>query len=306
MHCDPHKVTIVGCGKVGMTGAYSLLHAGTVDELVLFGRNEAMLHGEELDLEHGISFLHNTRVTSTVDYADTAGSDVVVITAGAAQKPGETRLDLATKNIAIIESIVPAILSQSPEAVIVLVSNPVDVLTYKAHLQSHLPVGRIFGTGTTLDTARFRFHLSEMLKVNPRSIHAYILGEHGDHSFPSLLSAYVGGQQLMSLEGMSRERLLEVHETVKQSAYRIIEAKGATYYAIGSVISHVVSAILTDAQSILPVSVPIYDYYGHTDVAISMPCVIGSRGVEKVLQPELSDQEQEQLWQCVQTLQSYL
>lgn len=300
------KVAIMGAGKVGMTCAYTMLLEGTVQELVLWGRNKDDLVGEQLDLEHGLSFMNATSILATDQYADLAGCDVIVITAGAAQKPGETRLDLAQKNMAIIEQMIPQIVEHAPDAVIVVVTNPVDVLTYHAYQVAGLPKGRIFGTGTTLDTARFRFHLSQFLKVNPRSIHTYILGEHGDSSFPTLDSATVGGQPLTDFPGFTPERAHKAFEDAKNAAYTIIQTKGATFYAIGVVVSHIVKTILNDARSVLPVSIPLHNYYGHSGIALSVPCIIGRTGVQEVLKIQLSVDEERRLAESVTTLKSYL
>ncbi|PIY79381.1 MAG: L-lactate dehydrogenase [Candidatus Pacebacteria bacterium CG_4_10_14_0_8_um_filter_43_12] len=306
MKYDSNKVAIVGCGKVGMTAAYSLLHSGVVNDLVLLGRHKATLIGEQLDLEHGISFLPYARVMATDRYEDLAGSDVVIICAGAAQKPGDTRLDLAGKNIAIIEQIIPEVVKNAPDAIIMLVSNPVDVLTYKAYLLANLPKGRIFGSGTTLDTARFRFHLAQDLHVNPRSVHAYILGEHGDSSFPAVSSATVGGQPLASMPGFSEDRMMDAYQTARDAAYKIIASKGATFYGIGSVISHIVKQILTDSKSVLPLSVPLHNYQGISGVALSVPCVIGRNGVEASLEIKLDWEEKKKLEKSAKILKEYL
>ncbi len=303
---NSNKVAIIGCGKVGMSAAYSLLHRGDVNELVLHGRSYNDLIGEELDLEHGMSFLPYAKITATSDYADLEHSDVVVITAGAAQKPGETRLDLAAKNIAIIEEIIPQVVKYAPEAIILIVSNPVDVLTYKAYQLAGLPKGRIFGSGTTLDTARFRFHISEFLNVNPQSIHAYILGEHGDSSFPAISSASVGGQPLLSMTNFSEERAWKAYEKARSAAYKIIESKGATYYGIGTVVSSIVAKILKNSRSVLPVSIPLHQYYGYSGVALSVPCIIGRNGVEETLEIKLDWQEKRRLEKSVVTLKGYL
>jgi L-lactate dehydrogenase len=304
--CDTNKVSIIGCGKVGMSAAYSILHRGEVSELVLHGRKLDEIIGEELDLEHGMSFLPYTKIKATDDYKDIAGSDIVVITAGAAQKPGETRLDLTQKNVAIIESIIPEVVKHAPEAVILIVSNPVDILTYRAYQIAGLPKGRIFGSGTTLDTARFRFHLSEFLHVNPQSIHAYILGEHGDSSFPALSSASIGGQPLMTMDNFSEERAWKAYDKARDAAYKIIQSKGATYYGIGTVISYIVSKILRDSRSILPVSVPLHQYYGYSGVALSVPSIIGRSGVTESLEIKLDWEEKRRLEKSVVTLKQYL
>lgn len=303
---NSNKVAIVGCGKVGMTAAFSILHGNSVNELVLLGRCVDDIIGEELDLEHGMSFLSPAKVHATESYQDLKECDIVVITAGASQKPGETRLDLAAKNIAIIEDIIPKVVNAAPEAVILIVSNPVDVLTYKAYHLAGLPKGQIFGSGTTLDTARFRFHLSEFLKVNPRSIHAYILGEHGDSSFPAISSASVGGQPLMTMDNFSQEKAMAAYEKSRDAAYKIIESKGATFYAIGAVVAHMVKTILSDAKSILPVSIPLHNYMGHSGVALSVPCVVGRNGVEDSLEVKLDWNEKQKLEHSVRTLRQYL
>ncbi len=303
---DIKKVAIVGCGKVGMTAAYSLFIDGIADELILMSRCVDKVIGEKLDLEHGMAFLSHTKVTATENYQDLQDSDVVVITAGAAQKPGETRLDLAEKNTKIVESIVNQIVVHAPNAIIIIVSNPVDVLTYKAYVSANLPKGRIFGSGTTLDTSRFRFHLGEFLNVNPRSIHAYILGEHGDSSFPVISSATIGGQPLSTYPGFSHEKAIKAYQKTRDAAYKIIESKGATFYAIGVVITHLVKAILKDNKSVLPVSVPLHHYQGHNGIALSVPCIVGRNGIEQILEPKLSWEEKQMLTKSVETLKQYL
>lgn len=303
---DTNKVAIIGCGKVGMSTAFSILHDGYVNELILVARCKEEIVGEELDLEHGMSFLSHAKVTATESYKDIKGSDIVIITAGAAQKPGDTRLDLAEKNIAIIEDVIPSIMTYAPDAVILIVSNPVDVLTYKAYQIAGLPKGRVFGSGTTLDTARFRFHLSEFLKVNPRSIHAYILGEHGDSSFAAISNSTVGGQPLMSLPNFSEQKAEKAYLKARDAAYKIIASKGATYYGIAVVIAHMVKQILTNSRSILPVSIPLHSYYGHSGVALSVPCVIGRNGVESSLEIRLDWQEKKKLEKSVTAIKEYL
>lgn len=306
MKDNGYKVSIIGCGKVGMTTAYSLLHDGVINELLLVGRSKEKIIGEQLDLEHGLSFMHHVTVDSTDDYKDLKNSDIVIFTAGAAQKPGDTRLDLTQKNLAIIEEVIPKIVANAPDAVILIVTNPVDILTYRAYQIAGLPKGRIFGSGTTLDTARFRFHLSEFLKLNPKSIHAYVLGEHGDHSFPAISSASVGGQPLSTLAGFSEERVERAYLAARNAAYKIIASKGATYYAIGAVVAHIVRKILTDAKSILPVSVPLHQYHDISGIALSVPCVVGRNGVEKTLEIKLSWDEKQKLYQAAETLKKFL
>ena len=302
---DYNKVSIIGCGRVGMSTAFSLLHTGIVNELVLLGRRLPPLVGEKLDLGHGLNFLRYAKITATDSYMDIKDSDVVIITAGAAQKPGETRLDLTQKNLAVIEQIIPMVYRHASNAIVLIVSNPVDILTYRAYQLAKWPKGRVFGSGTVLDTARLRFHLSEFLRVNPRSIHAYILGEHGDSSFPVLSSANVGGQTLTQFPGFSQEKAIKAYQKARKAAYKIIQAKGSTYYGIAAVISHIVQAILADTRQVLPVSMPLHNYLGHSGVALSVPCVVGRGGVAEMLKPKLSWDEKQQLEKSVNSLKKY-
>lgn len=303
---DFNTVAIIGCGNVGMTTAYSILHTGVVNKLYLVGRCVDSIIGEQLDLEHGVPFLHSAKVKATEKYEDISDSDIVIIAAGAHQKPGETRLDLTNKNRAILESIIPQVVKHAPQAVVLIVTNPVDVLTYHAYKLAGLPKGRIFGSGTTLDTARFRHHLSEFLKVNPKSIHAYILGEHGDSSFPVISSAMIGGQSLTTMPAFSESKAFEAYEKARTAAYKIIESKGATYYAIGAVVAHMVKAILQDQRSVLPVSIPLHGYHGHYGVALSVPCIVGRNGVEDTLEIKLSWDEKQKLARSVNAIKQYI
>ncbi len=304
------KVSILGCGKVGMTAAFSLFLKNTAHEIVLHGRCKDPLVGEQLDLEHASSFVGSTKVTATDNYEDIANSDVVIIAAGASQKPGDTRLDLAEKNIAIIDAIIPNVLKYAPNAIILIVSNPVDVLTYRAYqIASKLggvTKGRIFGSGTTLDTSRFRFHLSEIFKVSPRSIHAYVLGEHGDSSFPAIAQATIGGQLLTTFPEYSEERIAKAFEKAQTAAYKIIASKGSTYYAIGIVVEHIVRSILQDSKSVLPLSIPLHGQYGLHGVSLSVPCIIGRNGVEEILETKLSWDEKRKLEKSAETIRKYI
>lgn len=300
------KVSIIGCGRVGMTSAFTMFVKDTANELVLHGRCRDSLFGEKLDLEHAVSFTGTTKVTATDDYKDIADSDVVVITAGASQNPGDTRLDLAAKNISIIDTIIPQVVSYAPEAIILIVSNPVDVLTYRAYQISGLPKGRIFGSGTTLDTSRFRFHLSEIFKVNPRSIHAYILGEHGDSSFAAVSQATIGGQLLTTFPQYSAERVQKAFEISRDAAYKIIASKGSTYYAIGVVVDKIVKTILSNKRSVLPVSIPLHGQYGLHGVALSVPCIVGRNGVEDILETKLSWEERKKLEKSAEVIKSFI
>lgn len=292
MQCDSRKVGIVGMGKVGITAAYAMLLRHAADELVLVSRSVEKIEGEKLDLEHALPFLEPTKIVATDDYSELQNADVIVVTAGAAQKEGQSRLDLVVENKKIIEELATNLKPYVQNSVVVVVSNPVDILTYHLARLLELPKGRVFGSGTMLDTARFRFHLGEMLDVHPRSIHAYILGEHGESSFPVLATASVGGQPLEHFPDYSTEKAQEAFVQTREAAAKIIKAKGATYYAIGVVITKLVQTILKDQRSVLPVSTPITKYYGQSDVSISVPCIIGRSGVEQVLNIELSPSEQ--------------
>ncbi|NCN06238.1 MAG: L-lactate dehydrogenase [Candidatus Pacebacteria bacterium] len=303
---DNNQVAIIGCGKVGMTAAYSILHAGLVNKLVLFGRSKDKLKGEQLDLEHALSFLPSARILASENWHDLADSDIIIYAAGVAQKPGQTRLDLVDANVKILETMLPNILRHAPNAVMLIVANPVDILTYKAYQIAGWPKGRIFGSGTALDTARFRFHLSQFLHLNPKSIHSYILGEHGDHSFPVISSATVGGQPLANLSNFSESKALQAYEKSRDAAYKIIESKGATYYGIGTVISHIVSNLLRDSRAVLPLSIPLHQYHGHSGIALSVPCVLGRAGVQETLEAKFDWKEKQQLERAVTTLKQYL
>jgi len=264
------------------------------------------MKGEQLEFEHSLSFLGSTKITVASSNNDFENSDVIVFTAGVAQKPGESRLELVQKNTEIVKDILPAAVSQSPNAVLIMVTNPVDVLTYEASKMLNLPKGRIFGTGTSLDTSRFRFHLSEILKINTKNIHAYILGEHGDSSFPVVSNADVGGQQLLSVAGINEKVINDCYLKVKEAAQAIIQSKGATYYAIAVVISELVEAVLSDSKRVYPVSVPLYGQYGLKDVALSVPCVVGRSGVEEILEISLSENEKNNLINSARVLKDII
>lgn len=300
------KVSIIGGGKVGITAAYAMLLDGTPTDLVIVSRDLEKLKGEQLDLDHSLALLGDTNIVTTDQYDAVAGSQLIIITAGAAQKVGESRLDLRQKNVEIISQIIPKITAVNRQAVIVIVSNPVDVLSYHAIKAAGLAEGQVFGTGTMLDTARFRFHLSQFLGVSPRSIHSYILGEHGDSSFPVLSSANIGGQLLSSMPEYDEQKARQAFEHSKNAAYQIIQSKGSTYYAIATVILRVMHAIFKDAKTVLPVSTMVNGYYDIQDVALSLPCIIGARGVEKQLQIQLSPDEVLQLQHSAEVIRKNL
>jgi L-lactate dehydrogenase len=259
-----------------------------------------------LDFLHSLSFLGTTKVNIAEDVSDLKDSDVIVYTEGVAQAPGETRLDLVKKNSEILESVVPDIFKYSPDSIMIVVANPVDILTYKAARLIKPKRGKIFGSGTTLDTARFRYYLSEFLNVSPINIHGYILGEHGDSSFPTVSTANVGGELIEALKGYSKEIVMEAYKKARNAAYEIIAGKGATYYSIAVVIDQLVQACLNDSKRIFPVSVPLEGEYGFTDVSISVPCVLGKDGAEKIIELNLSDEEKEMMKKSVETLKKFI
>ena len=290
------KVGIVGCGKVGMTAAYAMMLSGTPTEMMLVDRNKEKAVGEKLDLEHAMSLLSSyVAISGTDDYSQLAGAKLVVYTAGVAQQPGQTRLDLINTNKKILEDNLPKIHAAAPEAIILIVANPVDVLTFFANKIIPDSAGKVFGSGTMLDTARFRFHLGEMLKINPHSIHAYVLGEHGDTSFPVYSETQVGGQKLVELPGVTEGMIQEAYQKTRDAAYKIIEAKGATYYAIGVVVTKIMQAIFSDSKTVFPLSVPLTNYAGISGVSLSVPCILGSLGVEKILEVDFSESERGKL-----------
>ncbi len=291
----PGKVAIVGVGYVGSTFAYSLLVSGVPEELVLVDARREMAEGHAMDLNHGLSFVRPIRVYAG-DYGDLAGAEVVVIAAGAAQKPGESRLDLVQRNAALFRDLVPEVVEHNNEAVLLVVTNPVDVLTYLALKHSSLPSHQVIGSGTALDSARFRFLLGQYLGVDPRSVHAYILGEHGDTEVPIWSAAHIAGVALPDFCAMVGRQydpaaMQGIFEQVRNAAYQLIERKGVSNFAIGLALTSIVQAILHDEQRALPVSTLVEDYYGISDVCFSLPCIVGSKGIVHCLHPHLSPEE---------------
>jgi len=296
------KVSIIGGGHVGMSAAFVMLLKNTVRELVLFDRDTDKMKGEQLEFEHSLTFLGTAKITAAKSYNDLKNSDVIVFTAGRAQLQGESRLNLVKSNLEVIKIILPQAIKYSPDSVIIMVTNPVDILTYQAGKLLKLPPGKIFGSGTSLDSARFRFHLSEFLGIDPKNIHTYVLGEHGDSSFPTVSHANIGGQPLATMKDFSTDKIQDAFKKAKTAAGTIIAAKGSTYYAIGVVINQLVDAVLKDTKRVYPVSVPLTGQYGYKDVSISVPCVIGKNGVEKILEVPLSDEEKKLMDKSVKIL----
>lgn len=300
------KVSIIGCGNVGSTAAYALLLDGTPSEIALISRKKEQAQGLVLDFEHSLPFVNYTKVVGGDDYALCKDSHIVIITAGNRQQPGQSRLELVENNKKMFEEIIPKIVKYAPESILMIVSNPVDILTYHAWKISGFPKNRVFGTGTLLDTARFRFHLSEKLDINPKSIEAFVLGEHGDSSFPVFSSANIAGKSLFDMEKFNEKLGLECYDQAKNAASRIINDLGYTCYSIATVIRELVSHIFQNSRIVLPLSVVLEDYYEEKDIALSVPCILDSQGIVETVKIPLNEQEEKNLHLSAQILQKYL
>ena len=279
-------------------------------EIVLIDANQEKAEGEALDIAHGAPFARPTKIYAG-EYKDIADAAIVVVTAGAGQKPGETRLDLVKKNVGIFKSVIPSITEYNKDGILLIVANPVDVLTYAAAKISGFPENRVFGSGTVLDTARFKYLLGEHLEVDSRAVHAFIIGEHGDSEIAAWSSANVSGipvNDFCEMRGhFEHAKAMErIAEEVKNSAYEIIEKKGATYYGIAMSVKRICEAIVRDEKSILPISSIQHNNYGISDVALSMPAIVGRDGVECTVPYELSKKEVEALQESAKTLKEVI
>ena len=305
------KVVIVGTGMVGMSYAYALLNQGTIEELVLVDINKERAEGEAMDLNHGLSYAPRKMKIYAGDYKDCKDADIVVITAGVSQKDGETRIDLLNRNAAIMKSVVKNIMTSGFDGIILVASNPVDILAYVAWKASGLSSSKVFGSGTSLDTARLRFEIAQRIQISVKNIHAYIMGEHGDTEFVCWSNAYVGSKPLMDvIESMTELKLSdleEIHNDVKNAAYEIIKRKNATYYGIGMTLVSITSAIINNDNRIVPISVynnGIYDI--EKDLYIGLPAVLNSNGVHHVVKIKLNEKENEQLLHSAKVLKDIL
>jgi L-lactate dehydrogenase len=292
-----NKLAIVGAGAVGSTLAYAALTRGTARTVALMDVNKQKVEAEVLDLQHGMMFIPPAQIIGSDDVEVCRGADVVVITAGAKQQPGQTRLDLAEATVGLTRKILPGLLEVAPDAIYILVTNPVDIVTYAAQKISGLPRERVFGSGTVLDSSRLRAALALHCGVAVGNVHAYIAGEHGDSEIALWSSATIGGVPLLEwtplqdrggLGPADRERIAR---DVVDSAYRIIEGKGATNYAVGLAATRIIEAVLKDEHRILPVSSRLDDYYGISDVCLSVPSLLDRRGVPNVIKVPMSDEE---------------
>ena len=304
------KAVMIGCGFVGSASVFALMQSGLFTEIVLIDADKNKAEGEAMDISHGIPFASPMKIYAG-SYDDISDCSLIIITAGANQKPGETRRDLVHKNVAIFKSIIPEITKRGFEGILLVVANPVDILTYAALKISGYPKERVFGSGTVLDTARFRYLLSEHLQVASRSVHANIIGEHGDSEIAAWSSANVSGVPLDKFCEMRGhynhvEATERIAEEVKQSAYGIIQRKGATYYGIAMSVKRICEAIVRDEKSILPISTMMHGEYGISDVVLSMPCVVGKNGYETKVPIDLDQDEVTSLHESANTLKDVL
>ncbi len=292
------KIVLVGTGFVGMSMAYSMLNRGGIAELILIDVDKDKAKGEEMDLSHGLPFAPQKTVIKAGDYEECKDAQIVVITAGVAQKPGQTRLELAEVNAKIVKGITQNIMASGFNGIIVVASNPVDLMTYVVSQVSGLPRNQVFGSGTVLDTARLRYLIGDYLKLSTKNIHAYIMGEHGDSSFVPWDYAYVGCKKIVDVmkdNNHSMDKLKELHQGVVNAAYEIIDKKKATYYGIGMSLNRIVRAILDDENAILTVSTYLDNKYNQNDIFIGVPAVINSNGVRELIELNLNKEEQDKL-----------
>ena len=293
------KVVLVGTGFVGMSMAYSMLNRGGVNELVLIDIDKDKTIGEEMDLSHGLPFAPQKMVIKAGDYDECKDAQIVVITAGVAQKPGQTRLELAEINAKIMKQITESIMASGFNGIIVVASNPVDIMTYVVSKVSGLPKNKVFGSGTVLDTARLRYLVADYLQISSKNVHAYIMGEHGDSSFVPWDHAYVGCKKIKDIMEDNNKPINDlenIHKGVVNAAYEIINKKKATYYGIGMGLNRIVRAILDNENSILTVSTYLKDGdYGQDDIFIGVPAIVNGDGVRELLYLPLNEKEQEKL-----------
>ena len=296
---NPRKVVVIGDGAVGSTISFALMLGHAVNEIVIVDVNKDKVQGDVLDMVDGMSFVSVPKTIKCGDYADIEDAHIVIITAGAAQKPGETRLDLLHKNASIMSSICDCMKPHLDEhAIVMVVSNPCDVLSYLAYKKLGLPSGQVFGSGTVLDTSRLKTAISEDTGIDPRNVHTFVVGEHGDSEVAAWSATSVGGLSLLDYSAQYGEfnlaHLDELHAKVRDAAYQIISKKGATNYAVALAVSRIVSAVLNDEKSVLTVSTLLQNEFGGalSDIYLSLPCVVGSSGVERILHPSYSKKEQ--------------
>ncbi|CDE42146.1 l-lactate dehydrogenase 2 [Clostridium sp. CAG:411] len=304
------KAAVIGCGFVGSASAFSLMNSGLFSEIVLIDSDRDKAEGEAMDISHGIPFARQMKIYAG-DYDDIVDAAIIIVTAGANQKPDETRLDLVHKNVAIFKSIIPEIAKRSCRGILLIVANPVDILTYTALKLSGFEENRVIGSGTVLDTARLKYELGEHLQVDSKSVHAFIIGEHGDSEIAAWSSANVSGIELDEFCEMRghyehQDATVEIADKVKNSAYEIIKRKRATYYGIAMAVKRICEVIIRDEKSILPISSMMHGEYGIKDVVLSMPAIVGKNGLETKVPITLNEKEQRMLCQSADTLKKIL
>ena len=303
---DKRKIVLVGTGMVGMSYAYALLNQNLCDELVLIDIDKKRAGGEAMDLNHGVAFSGGNMEIYAGEYADCRDADLLVLTAGLPQKEGQSRLDLLKENRKVFQSILEPILASGFQGIFLVATNPVDIMARIVYDISGFSPERIVGTGTALDTARLRYLLGEEFCIDPRNMHAYVMGEHGDSEFVPWSQAMMATKPIFDLcsetEGCHFQRLLEIEEEVRMAAYKIIEAKRATYYGIGMAMARITKAIFGDENSLLTVSAFLRGEYGEQDVFIGIPCVVNRGGVNRIVELSLSAEEKQRLHLSCETL----
>lgn len=307
---NPRKAAVIGCGFVGSATAFTLMQSRLFSEMVLLDANEEKADGEAKDIAHGVPFAGQMKIYAG-NYDDVADAAIIIVTAGANQKPDETRLDLVHKNVAIYKSIIPEIASRDYQGILLIVSNPVDILTYTALKLSGLPENRVIGSGTVLDTARLKYALGEHLSVDSRSVHSFIIGEHGDSEIAAWSSTNVSGIPLNDFCEMRghfnhEASMEEIANRVKNSAYEIIAKKHATYYGIAMSVKRICECIMRDEKSILPISTIMHGEYGIENIALSMPAIVGVNGVETHVPISLNEEEAQKLKESADALKKVI
>lgn len=295
------RIVVIGVGAVGSTTAYTLLLRSRMDELVLIDANQGRAVGDALDMNHGLPFTGRAKIWAGT-YEDCAEADIIIITAGAAQKPGENRIELLKRNVAIFESITDQVLKYNNHGILLIASNPVDVMSYFTWKKSGWPVHRVIGSGTLLDSARFRYLISEQLRIDSRSVHAHIIGEHGDSELPVWSLANVAGTEVSFTE----EQKEEIFCNTRDAAYKIIESKGATYYAIALALDRICTAILRNEAAVLNVSTLLTDYHGVSDVYLGVPCIVDRSGIRNTLLLSINEKEKELLHKSADKLKGII
>ena len=311
LNCNKvRKVVMIGCGFVGAACCFAIMQSGLFSEMVLIDADNAKAQGEALDISHGVPFAKPIKIYAG-NYDDIKDASLIIISAGANQKPGETRLDLVKKNISIFKSIIPEIKKRDYNGILLIVANPVDILTTVAIKLSGLPQNKVLGSGTVLDTARLKYELGNHLNVDSRSVHVFIIGEHGDSEIAAWSSANVSGIPLNKFCEMRgycnhEDNMQKIADSVKNSAYEIIERKKATYFGVAMAVKRICEAIIRDEKSILPISSMMHGQYGIEGISLSMPAIVGKDGVETLVPIQLNKEETEKLQQSAKTLQDII